>query len=203
MSFSNLTKSAFRPTLPNTSGPATSPGPSRKRRHQLLLLGRRRGKIARYRGKRLALRAGRRHPVGARPRRRRVGPWARWTAEQFLPLPLLFSLCMLPFTLISPVRSLSLSLRLIPNESSDALRTIRQVVPPEPPEPADPCLRSFLGDGVGVLCGSCSDETSIEGRCMRSNPVLVSLYCTRVRSSTCRMSALRTAGCLVDVVATL
>lgn len=114
-----------------------------------------------------------------------------------------FSLCVLPFKLVSPVRSLSLSLRLMPNESFDALRTIRRVVPPESPEPADPCLRCFLGDGDGVPCGSCSDEMSIEGRCMQSNPVLVSLYCTCMRSSTRRMSAFSTAGGLVDVVATL
>ena len=114
-----------------------------------------------------------------------------------------FSLCVLPFTLVSPVRSLSLSLRFIPNESFEALRTIRRVVPPESPDPADPCLRCFLGDGVGVPRGSWSDEMSIEGRCMQSNPVLVSLYCTCMRSSTRRMSALSTAGGLVDVVATL
>ena len=116
-----------------------------------------------------------------------------------------FSLCVLPFKLVSPVRSLSLSLslRVMPKESFDALRTIRLVVPPESPDPADPCLRCFLGDGVGVPCGSCSDEMSIEGRCMQSNPVLVSLYCTCIRSSTRRMSALSTAGALVDVVATL
>src|SRR6267154_4891876 len=38
---------------------------------------------------------------------------------------------------------------------------------------------------------------------MQSNPVFVSLYCTCIRSSTRRMSALRTAGDFVDVVATL
>src|SRR6266702_714628 len=114
-----------------------------------------------------------------------------------------FSLCVVvvPFTLVSPPRSLSLLLT--PKDSFDALRTIRLVVPPESPEPPEPCLRCFRGDGVGVAGGSCSDEMSIEGRCMQSNPVLVSLYCTCMRSNTRLMSALIVAGGFVDVVATL
>lgn len=73
------------------------------------------------------------------------------------------SLDELPFTLGSPPPR-SLSLRPMPKESFDALRTIRRVVPPESPDPAEPCLRCFLGDGVGVPRGSCSDEMSIDGR---------------------------------------
>ena len=107
-----------------------------------------------------------------------------------------------PFTLAFPVRSLSL--RLIPNDSFDALRTTRLVVvPSESPELAEPCLRCFLDPGVGVSCGSCNDEMSIDGRCMQSNPVLVSLSCTCIRSSTRRMSTLSAAGGLVDVLVTL
>jgi hypothetical protein len=74
-----------------------------------------------------------------------------------------FSLDELPFTLASPPPR-SLSLRPMPKESFDALRTIRLVVPPESPDPAEPCLRCFLGEGVGVPRGSCSDEMSIDGR---------------------------------------
>ena len=47
------------------------------------------------------------------------------------------------------------------------------------------------------------DDMSMEGICMHSNPALVSLYCTCMRSSTRLMSALITEGDLVDVVATL
>jgi len=92
----------------------------------------------------------------------------------------------------------------MPNDSFDALHTIRLVVvPSESPEPAEPCLRCFLDPGVGVPCRSCNDEMSIDGRCMQSNPVLVSLYYTCMRSSMRRMSTLSAAGALVDIVATM
>ena len=111
-------------------------------------------------------------------------------------------LVLVPFTLGGGC-SLSLLLRM-PKESFDALRTIRFVVPPESPDPPEPCLRCLRGDGVGVASGSCCrEEMSIEGRCIQSKPVLVSLYCTCMRSSTRRISVFSVAGVFVDVVATL
>ena len=190
-----------------------------RRRHLLrLLLGCRRGKIARYRGQRLA-------PAGEFERRpsesssgcsvaetssgwtvsaldetlksrtshctasRRT--WACWARARRHPMvgwadpsPSPSHCACFPFTLPSPVMSLSLYLRLIPNESLDVLRTIRRVVPPESPDPADPCLRCFLGDGVGVPCRSCSDKMSIEGVCSRTRSwfLCIALACSLARA---------------------
>lgn len=69
---------------------------------------------------------------------------------------------MLLFTLVSP--PWSLSLRPMTKESFDALRTIYLVFSESESSEPEHCLRCFLGDDVGVLFESRSDEMSIDGR---------------------------------------
>jgi hypothetical protein len=99
-------------------------------------------------------------------------------------------------------RSLPFS-RFIPNDSFEAFFMIdgrwTGVVRPVSPDPVDVNCWWLLPRRVGVS----TEDISIDGRWMHSNPPLVSRYCTCIRSRTRRISALMTGGDLVEVVATL